>query len=202
MHKAAPGWRNPCQRSNRRGPMTKWMPLGCAVAVLCGHAALAQAQSAAAVTSAPAPAPAAGTAAQGNRLVMADNESFLLPLDDRKNVQPSYPPNLLAQQLPPRTVCLRVGIDEKGAVIVVAKAPASEFCVMDAEPEFLAASETAARTWKFDPALRCVFRNAEDKKRAHASCDGGKSIPEAVTLVYRIRFEQVDGQPKVHVIGG
>ena len=95
-----------------------------------------------------------------------------------------------------------MGIDEKGAVIAVAKAPASEFCVPDAEPEFLAASEIAARTWKFDPALRCVFRNAQDKERAGASCDGGKSIPEAVTLVYRIRFDQVDGQPTVHVIGG
>lgn len=176
--------------------MGKWMTTGCAAFVLCGHAVWAQAhaQTAASATTAPA--------AQGDRLVMAENESFLLPLDDRKNAQPAYPQNLLGQQLPPRTVCLRVGIDEKGAVIVVAKAPASPFCVADAEPEFIAASETAARTWKFDPALRCVFRNAEDKKRAHASCDGGKSIPQAVTLVYRIRFEQVDGQPKVHVIGG
>lgn len=181
--------------------MTKWMTLGC-VAVLCAHAATAHAQTVAAATSPSTPAPAIGTAAQGDRLVMADNESFLLPLDDRKNVHPSYPQDLLARRLSPRTVCLRVGIDEKGAVIVVAGAPASEFCVMDAEPEFLAASEAAARTWRFDPALRCVFRNAKDKERAHASCDGGKSVPQAVTLVYRIRFEQVDGQPKVHVIGG
>lgn len=180
--------------------MARWMTLGYAAAVLFGHAALADAQTVAAATS--APAPAAGTATQGNRLVLADNESFLMPLDDAKNAHPSYPQNLLGQQLPPRTVCLRVGIDEKGAVTVVARAPASEFCATDAESEFLAASETAARTWKFDPALRCVFRNAKDKERAVASCDGGKSIPQAVTLVYRFRFEQVDGQPRVHVIGG
>ncbi len=180
--------------------MTKWMTLGCTAAALCGYAALANAQTVAAATS--APAPVAGTAGKSDRMVLADNESFLMPLDDMKNAHPSYPQNLLGQHLPPRTVCLRVGIDEKGAVTVVAKAPASGFCATDAEPDFVVASETAARTWKFDPALRCVFRNAKDKERVTASCDGGKSIPQAVTLTYRFRFEQVDGKPKVHVIGG
>jgi hypothetical protein len=180
--------------------MTRWPALGCAVAVFCGFAALSHAQTAATATA--APAPAAATAAKTDRLVLADNESFLMPLDDIKNVHPSYPPDLLAKQLPPRTVCLRVGIDEKGAVTVVARAPASEFCATSAEPEFLAVSETAARTWKFDPALRCVFRSAKDKERAVASCDGGKGIPQSVTLVYRFRFEQVNGKPQVHVIGG
>ena len=180
--------------------MTKWVTLGCAAAVVCGYAGLPHAQTVATTTS--APTPVAATATQGDRLVLADNESFLMPLDDMKNAHPGYPQNLLGRHLPPRTVCLRVGIDEKGAVTVVARAPASEFCTTVAEPEFLAASETAAKTWKFDPALRCVFRNAKDKERAVASCDGGKSIPQAVTLVYRFRFEQVDGKPKVHVIGG
>jgi hypothetical protein len=178
--------------------MTKWMILGCAAAVLGGSATWAHAQAVAAATT----TPTAGTAQQGDRMVLAENESFLMPLDDTDNAQPGYPQNLLARQLPPRTVCLRVGIDEKGAVTVVARAPASEFCATDAEPEFLAASETAAKTWKFDPALRCVFRNVKDKERAVASCDGGKSVPQAVTLLYRIRFEQVDGKPSVHVIGG
>jgi hypothetical protein len=178
--------------------MTKWIALGFTAAALCGHAAWAHAQTVAAATSAPAPA----AASQGDRMVLADNESFLMPLDDMKNAHPSYPQDLLGKQLPPRTVCLRVGIDEKGAVTVVAKAPASEFCATDAEPQFLAASETVAKTWKFDPALRCVFRNVKDKERAVASCDGGKGIPQAVTLVYRFRFEQVDGKPAVHVIGG
>ena len=178
--------------------MTRWMTLGCAAVALCACAAWARAETVAAATS----APAAGTTNAGDRMVLADNESFLMPLDDMKNAHPSYPQTLLAQNLPPRTVCLRVGIDEKGAVTVVARAPASEFCATDAEPEFLAASETAARTWKFDPALRCVFRNAKDKERAVASCDGGKGIPQAVTLVYRFRFEQADGKPQVHVIGG
>ncbi len=180
--------------------MNKWVALASTAAMACGYAAVTHAQTAA--TAASAPTPAAATASQDNRLVLADNESFLMPLDDMKNVHPSYPPSLLERHLPPRTVCLRVGIDEKGAVTVVARAPASEFCATSAEPEFLAASESAARTWKFDPALRCVFRNAKDKERAVASCDGGKGIPQPVTLVYRFRFEQVDGQPKVHVIGG
>lgn len=176
--------------------MTRWTVLACTAVVVCGYAAWAHAQTVAAA------APAAVTGTQDNRMVLADNESFLMPLDDMKNAHPSYPQNLLGQNLPPRTVCLRVGIDEKGAVTVVARAPASEFCTTVAEPEFLAASEAAARTWKFDPALRCVFRNAKDKERVVASCDGGKSIPQAVTLVYRFQFEQVDGKPKVHVIGG
>jgi len=177
--------------------MTKWTILGCAAAVFCGSTAVAHAQAVAAATT-----PAAGNTSQGDRLVMADNESFLMPLDDMKNAHPSYPENLLGKQLPPRTVCLRVGINEEGAVTVVARAPASEYCATDAEPEFLAASESAAKSWKFDPALRCVFKNAKDKERAVASCDGGKSVPQAVTLLYRIRFEQVGGKPVVHVIGG
>lgn len=180
--------------------MTKWLTLGFTALVCCGHAASAHAQAVAAASS--APASPAGSPAQGDRLVLADNESFLMPLDDMKNVRPDYPQQLLGRKLPPRTVCLRVGIDEKGAVTVVARAPTSEFCATDAEPEFMAASEAAARTWKFDPALRCVFRNARDKERAVASCDGGKGIPQAVTLTYRFRFEQVDGKPGVHVIGG
>lgn len=176
--------------------MTKWTTPGCTAALFCGGAMLAHAPMTTAAT------PAAVATTQDNRMVLADNESFLMPLDDAKNARPGYPQSLLASNLPPRTVCLSVGIDEKGAVTVVARAPASAFCAMDAEPEFLAASETAARTWKFDPALRCVFRNVQDKERAHASCDGGKSIPQAVTLTYRFRFEQVDGKPQVHVIGG
>lgn len=180
--------------------MSKWTALGRTAAAACGYAALLHAQTVAAAT--PASDPVAGTATQDNRMVLAENESFLMPLDDMKNVHPSYPQTLLDRNLPPRTVCLRVGIDEKGAVTVVARAPASEFCTTRAEPEFLAASEAAARTWKFDPALRCVFRNAKDKERVVASCDGGKGIPQAVTLVYRFRFEQVDGKPQVHVIGG
>jgi len=188
--------------------MTRWVTLGCIAALGCCHATLLHAQAAttptpaAAAATAPAPAPAAAPAPKNDRLVLADNESFLMPLDDMKNVHPSYPQDLLARHLPPRTVCLRVGIDEKGAVTVVARAPASEFCATSAEPEFLAVSEAAAKTWKFDPALRCVFRNVKDKELAVASCAGGKSIPQPVTLVYRFRFEQVDGKPQVHVIGG
>ncbi|BDU16913.1 hypothetical protein [Lysobacter auxotrophicus] len=178
--------------------MTRWMTLGCTAAVACGIAGISHAQAVATASSAPTPA----AASQDNRMVLADNESFLMPLDDAKNAHPSYPQHLLGQNLPPRIVCLRVGIDEKGAVTVVARAPVSEMCPKGAEPEFLAASETAARTWKFDPALRCVFRNTKDKERAVASCDGGKSVPQAVTLVYRFRFEQTDGKPQVHVIGG
>jgi len=178
--------------------MTRWMTLGSIAVALCGYTAHVQAETAAGAAS----APAAGAATADNRMVLADNESFLMPLDDMKNAHPSYPQHLLGKQLPPRTVCLMVGIDEKGKVTVVAKAPASPFCATDAEPEFLAASETVARTWKFDPALRCVFRNVQDKERAVASCSGGKSVPQAVTLTYRFRFEQVDGKPNVHVIGG
>ncbi|WP_342316799.1 hypothetical protein [Lysobacter sp. FW306-1B-D06B] len=176
--------------------MTKWTALGATAVLACACAAVAHAQTGAAA------APAAGTATADNRMVLADNESFLMPLDDMKNARPSYPETLLASNLPPRTVCLMVGINEKGAVTVVAKAQPSPYCATDAEREFVAASETAARTWKFDPALRCVFRNAKDKERAHASCDGGKGVPQAVTLTYRIRFEQVDGKPQVHVVGG
>ncbi|MDR0181923.1 hypothetical protein [Lysobacter arvi] len=179
--------------------MTKWTTMGLAASLACGHGAACHAQAVAATS---APTPAAGATTQDNRLVLAENESFLMPLDDMKNAHPSYPEHLLARNLPPRTVCLRVGIDEKGAVTVVARAPVSEMCPAGAEPEFLAASESVARTWTFDPALRCVFRNAKDKERAVASCDGGKGIPQAITLVYRFRFEQSNGTPKVHVIGG
>ena len=141
--------------------MTRWMTLGAATVVF-GCAALAHAQTVATSTPAAAATPVAGTTTQDNRMVLADNESYLVPLEDLKNAHPSYPPNLLGLNLPPRTVCLQVAIDEKGAVILVAKAPTSVNCPKGAEPEFRAAAETAAKTWKFEPALRCVFRNAED----------------------------------------
>lgn len=134
------------------------------------------------------------------RLVLADNESFQLPLPDADNVLPEYPPDLLALRLPPRSVCLRLSINENGAVTDTAPIDQGPDCAvgMDIESAFYAAAAQAAMSWRFDPAFRCIFPEGMEP---HTACgfDGTLEVPQAVSLVYRFVFEQIDGQGRVGI---
>lgn len=140
------------------------------------------------------------------RMVLAENESFLMPLDDRDNAVPVYPASLLARQLPPQVVCLRVSIDDDGGVMSsapIVKGAAAEGAdcpgVDATHAAFFEAAQAAVARWRFDPALRCVFPDAKTKANVEASCSGGQEVRTAVSLAYRFVFEQHDGRGSVRV---
>lgn len=139
--------------------------------------------------------------APGARMVLAENESFLVPLDDDGNATPVYPADLLVRQLPPRTVCLQVGIADDGRVLSSMPVAQPPDCpAADAvEPEFLAAAAQAVQGWRYDPALRCIFPDVKTKDSAVGSCNGGREVPQAVSLTYRFTFEQRDGRGSVRM---
>lgn len=135
------------------------------------------------------------------RMQLADNESFLMPLDDSANAAPVYPDALLAQRLPAQKVCMRVSIDSNGGVTSSAPVAQPPECPgPDAvDHAFFSAAGQAVAQWRFEPALRCVFPDAKTKENTNASCGGYQEIPEAVSLTYRFVFEQKDGRGSVRV---
>jgi hypothetical protein len=139
--------------------------------------------------------------APATRLVLASNESFQRPLFASANALPEYPAALLSQRLPAQAVCLRVGISETGDVLQSAPVHEGADCTATATTAagFVAAAQAAAQQWRFDPAFRCVF--PEGKPPEHGVCvgEGVREIPQAVSLVYRFVFEQVDGRGSVRM---
>lgn len=140
------------------------------------------------------------------RMELADNESFLMPLDDRDNAMPVYPASLLARQLPPQALCLRVSIDADGGVmssapiVKGAAAEGADCSSVDAtDAAFFEAAQAVVAGWRFDPALRCVFPDAKAKANVEASCSGGQEVPVPVSLAYRFVFEQHDGRGSVRI---
>ncbi|WP_434030675.1 hypothetical protein [[Pseudomonas] boreopolis] len=138
---------------------------------------------------------------QSNRLVMAENETFIPPLENEGNKTPAYPQGLLGENVPPRNVCVQVAIDEKGNVMRVAPIAQPPKCAdaQSIEPQILEEIEQTLSAWRFEPGLRCVFPDLKTKETTYGSCGDAKAIPEAVSLVYRFVFEQKDGSGVVTV---
>ena len=134
------------------------------------------------------------------RLVLADNESFQPPLPDFDNALPDYPADLLALRLPPRSVCLRLSIDEHGAVRDTEPGDQGPDCAggRDIESAFHAAAAQAAMGWRFEPAFRCIFPEGTPPDSA-CGFDGTLEVPQPVSLIYRFVFEQIDGQGRVGI---
>lgn len=140
-------------------------------------------------------------AVAGERLVLAENETFLEPLEDDSNPLPVYPEDLLSHRLPPQLVCLRVSIDENGTVMT-----AVPFVQLPDCPEagamgvsFYGAAIRAAEKWRYEPALRCVFPDVRTKEATYGSCGGYAQFPQPISLTYRFMFEQEDGRSKVRM---
>lgn len=136
------------------------------------------------------------------RLKLAERETFQMPLAEGPLATPAYPEALLAQQLPPQVVCLRVGIGADGRVMGTWPNPEVGSCPsMDAiDQRFVDAAITATADWRFDPAFRCVYPDAEAKDRADGlGCMGGREVAEPVSLAYRFVFEQHDGRGSVRL---
>ncbi|WP_235048225.1 energy transducer TonB [Xanthomonas cassavae] len=138
-----------------------------------------------------------------HRMVLADNESFIPPLEDEGNQPPAYPPSLLGQALPPSTVCLQVVVGADGRVPASTPLEQPPRCPTSAslDPLMLQAARSAVAMWRFEPGLRCLFPDLETKRTTYGSCGESPSRAEPVTLTYRFIFEQRDGKGTVRMGG-
>ena len=136
-----------------------------------------------------------------DRMELADNETFQMPLAEANNAVPAYPAELLAQRLSPQTICLRVAIGADGKVMdsqPIDDAQAGCGGVTALDPRFIAAARSAAAQWRFDPAFRCVYPGPKPDEQG---CMTGKEEPVAVSLAFSFVFEQKDGKGSVRVGG-
>ena len=167
--------------------------------------ALAACASAPRQVAMPAPTGAVGVRSIDKRLVAAErlalaaNETFQMPLAEAGNAAPEYPQALLAQRLPPQTVCLSVAIGADGAVAGSRALAAGEGCPAQtpADPRLFDAARAAVARWRFDPAFRCVYPGA--KPADEQGCVSGREEAVAVSLAYSFVFEQKDGRGTVRM---
>lgn len=136
-----------------------------------------------------------------DRLSLAANETFQMPLAEAGNAVPAYPEDLLAQRLGPQTVCLNLAIGADGAVTDSRPVERAEGCPTPdtVDPRFFAAARRTVADWRFDPAFRCVYPGA--KPADEQGCVSGREEPVAVSLAFRFVFEQHDGRGLVRIGG-
>jgi hypothetical protein len=137
-----------------------------------------------------------------DRVVLESHESFLMPVGDLANQTPIYPEARLADRLPRREVCLRLSVAEDGRVSALDDVTGFPGCEVQegVEADFVDSAMHAARAWRFEPAVRCVFATSEEKAAAaNTGCAGAREIPQAVSLHYRFVFEQDEGRGVVRL---
>ena len=143
------------------------------------------------------PALAVAEDAAPGALQLTDKQTFLLPIDEPGNRLPEYPAEVLAQQqVPSRAICMRVDIDEEGAVSYTGPVVREPECpaVTELSKQFVDVSVAALSSWRFEPAIVCTFRSTAAKDAAGMSCQGGRETPQATSLTFRLLFNQVDGK--------
>jgi hypothetical protein len=136
------------------------------------------------------------------RMSLADNEVFVKPLPSTDNDLPEYPQAMLIHHLPPQAVCVRVSIDEKGRVSATAPIGVGPDCPesANAATAFYEAAQAATKSWHYDPAFLCVFPKKTKASRNGCLGENVKEVPQAVSLVYRFVFEQVNGRGAVRLM--
>ena len=136
------------------------------------------------------------------RMTLAQNERFQAPLPRSGNALPDYPRALLAQRLAPQALCLRVSIDERGGVSDTVPVATGPDCpaIEQVPPAFFESAQAAARTWRFDPAFRCIYpEGTAPDPQGGCWGDGVREEAQAVSLAYRFVFEQIDGRGQVRL---
>lgn len=155
----------------------------------------------------PAPTGAVGAtllapAADTRRMERVPHQRFLHPNLEADVALPVYPEALLAQRLPPVTVCVDVVVDAAGQVTAVAPRQDGD-CASASTGDtavFLEAVRTAVAGWRYAPALLCeapVGYTGDDA----CTAEGVVETPTAVRLSYAFRFSQTAGRPEVERVG-
>jgi TonB family protein len=124
--------------------------------------------------------------------VTTSTEQWDMPYPFEENLSPVYPPELLAANLPPMTVRVRVVVDEHGNVIdsTALEAPAEH-------PQFFAAVQAVVRSWKYWPLVKWL---PVEGTRTDIEFNGWvRSYAGSATALpfhqdYDITFSQKDGK--------
>jgi len=122
-------------------------------------------------------------------------EGYFGPFEFDDNVTPLYPAALLAQNLPPSTVRVRVIVDENGSV--TACQPLTE--TSGSPPEFYAATRDAVLRWRFDPLVKMEGGAGRTTITYHGMNRhfGGKATALPFHQDYEFTFSQRDGKGTV-----
>jgi hypothetical protein len=134
-------------------------------------------------------------AADGQSYAMASNEEWVAPVAFYENEAPVYPPELLAANLPPVKVRVRVVVDEHGVV--------AESTALDAPPDypqFFAAVQAVAGGWKYWPLVKVMPKDGartDIEFHGYASTYWGVATALPFHQDYDFTFAQTDGQGSV-----
>jgi len=137
--------------------------------------------------------------AMGGQVEVPENQQFLFPQPVVRNPLPLYPDSLLALGLPDQVVCLRILIDDGGAVPSSSPVFDEPGCPDASAPpraEFLNAARQAVARWEFLAATLCTYPIGMEKNE-DCSGDGVVMRQVPVKLAYRFRFRLVEGKPLV-----
>ena len=121
-------------------------------------------------------------------------ESYFGPFEFDDNAPPQYPAALLARQLPPSTVRVRLVVDEGGRVTrCLPSGAATDF------PEFFTAVQTAVLTWRFDPLVKMEGGSGRTTISYHGVSRHfqGKAYALPFSQDYEFTFTQRDGKGTV-----
>jgi len=124
---------------------------------------------------------------------MASSEQWVAPTPFYENEAPIYPPEVLAANLPPIQVRVRVVVDEHGVV--------ADSTALDAPPDypqFFAAVQAVVGAWKYWPLVKVIPSN--DGTRTEIVFNGFVSTYEGTATAlpfhqdYDFTFTQKDGK--------
>jgi len=134
------------------------------------------------------------------RYEMASNQAFVFPTP-RENPAPAFPPELTRRELPPTTLCAGFVVDPEGHVRQAKLLQDPGCAPPEAQPQLGAAVVEAVSSWRFDPAVLCVYPDATTRDRDWngVGCAGAvaEARPVAVTLGWAFTFEVREGRAQV-----
>jgi hypothetical protein len=126
---------------------------------------------------------------------MARNEQWVAPTPFGENEAPVYPPELLAANLPPMKVRVRVVVDEHGVV--------TDSTALDAPadyPQFFAAVQAVVGAWRYWPLVKVLpspGKRTEIVFSGYVSTYDGQATALPFHQDYDFTFSQKDGQGTV-----
>jgi hypothetical protein len=126
---------------------------------------------------------------------MADDAQWVAPTPFDENEAPVYPPDLLAANLPPITVRVRVVVDEGGVVT-----ESSAIDVPPDYPQFFAAVQAVTGGWKYWPLVKVLpapGTRSEIFFSGYVSTYEGQATALPFHQDYDFTFTQKDGKGNV-----
>lgn len=120
------------------------------------------------------------TSASAIRYEVTPGVKYKSPKSYASNSLPAYPPQLLASNLPPVTVLVRIIVNEDGQVIDVVNLDNTK----GAHEEFFLATKSTLQAWQYVPLFRVT---------------GVENEPIPFHLDFSFTFTQIDGNPVIKV---